>query len=119
MDYDRNLIPLAKDMRRHMTPQEGRLWYQFLRTYPIKFVRQKTIGHYIVDFYSHTLKLAVEVDGGQHYEPEQIQHDQVRTAYLDGLGIEVFRVTNTEINENFDAVCQAIHQLAEERLAPS
>ena len=67
LEYNKNLIPRAKELRHNATLQENRLWYDFLSSYPIRFQRQKTIGNFIVDFYSHRAKLVIEIDGGQHY----------------------------------------------------
>ena len=61
------LTPRARELRKNMTPEERHLWYDFLRTYPVRFLRQKVVGEYILDFYCASVKLAVEVDGTQHY----------------------------------------------------
>ena len=66
---NRNLVPFARELRKNMTKEERRLWYDFLRNYPIKFTRQKVLGRYIADFYCAKAKLVVELDGSQHYEP--------------------------------------------------
>ena len=62
--YNKSNIPLAKNLRKNMTPWERKLWYEFLRDYPIRFQRQKSIGKYIVDFYCAKAKLIIELDGG-------------------------------------------------------
>lgn len=56
----------ARELRRNMTRQEKHLWYDFLRSYPIKFYRQRPIGNYIVDFYCSEAHLVIELDGNQH-----------------------------------------------------
>ena len=56
----------AQELRRNMTRQEKHLWYDFLRSYPIKFYRQRPIGNYIVDFYCSEAHLVIELDGNQH-----------------------------------------------------
>ena len=61
-----------------MTPWERKLWYEFLRSYPVRFQRQKAIGNYIADFYCAKARLVVELDGGGHYTPEQIEKDKVK-----------------------------------------
>ncbi len=66
------------------------------------------IGNYIVDFYCHKAGLVVELDGSQHYEPEDIKKDQVRTAYLQSLGLRVLRFSNLDVLQHFDAVCHKI-----------
>ena len=69
--HNEQLTPFAKQLRRDMTKEERRLWYDFLRTYPAHVYRQRVIGHYIVDFYCAEAKLVIELDGSQHYEPEE------------------------------------------------
>ena len=91
-----------------MTREESLLWYRFLSKYPKRFRRQYIIGNYIVDFYCHTAKLVVELDGSQHYEPEKEEKDRIRTKYLEGQGLRVLRFTNIEILQHFRAVCTAI-----------
>ena len=91
-----------------MTKEEKHLWYDFLKKLPVTVSRQKNIGNYIVDFYCHQAKLVVELDGSQHYEPEEITKDQIRTEYLRSLGLRVLRFTNLEIQREFSAVCEVI-----------
>ena len=66
--HNKQLVPLARQLRKEMTKEERHLWYDFLRMYPIRFSRQKVLGKYIVDFYSAQARLVVELDGSQHYE---------------------------------------------------
>ena len=80
----------AQELRKHMTLEERILWYQYLKDYPIQWNRQKVLGEYIVDFYCKTKKLVVELDGSQHYEPDQIAYDVKRTEYLKSLGFALF-----------------------------
>ena len=101
-----------------MTPQELRLWYRFLRTYPIKIYKQRIIGEYIVDFYCHPARLVIEIDGSQHYDPEGIAYDEARTAYLESLGLKVVRFSNADINVRFSAVCEEIHRIITHRTQP-
>ena len=70
IDYDSEIIPRAKQLRKDMTEQERRLWYCCLKEYPVKFYKQRVIGAYIVDFYCAQARLAIELDGSQHYEDE-------------------------------------------------
>jgi len=63
-EYNKNNILLAKELRKNMTPWERKLWYEFLRFYPIRLQRQKAIGNYIADFYCAKARLVVELDGG-------------------------------------------------------
>ena len=61
--YNNSNIPLAKALRKNMPPWERKLWYEFLRYYPIRFQSQKVIGNYIADFYCAKARLVVELDG--------------------------------------------------------
>ena len=98
----------ARILRKNMTPQERHLWYDFLRFCKPRFRRQELIGPYIADFFCYEAKLVVEVDGSQHFTPEEQAYDASRTAYLKTLGIRVFRVDNGQVNRDFSGVCQAI-----------
>ncbi len=102
------ILENARRLRKEMTKEERHLWYDFLREYPVKIYRQKIIGPYIVDFYCHKVKLAIELDGSQHYEDAGMLYDAKRTAFLEKEGISVFRVSNRDIKENFSGVCEAI-----------
>ena len=106
--HNKNLKDHSRNLRKNMTPQERRLWYDFLSGYPVRFHRQKVIGNYIVDFYCAKARIAVELDGSQHFEPEAMQADRERTEYLNSLGIKVLRYANNEVNEQFRAVCEDI-----------
>ena len=111
MSLPRNgdLLIHARRLRKEMTKEERHLWYDFLRDYPVKIYRQKIVGNYILDFYCEKAKLAIELDGSQHYEDAGQEYDKKRTLYLNELGIEVFRISNLDINRNFRGVCEAIH----------
>ena len=100
-----------------MTPHERKLWYLFLRNYPIKIYKQRIIGSFIVDFYCHRTKLVIEIDGSQHYEENGIAYDEERSAYLQSLGLKVVRYSNREITWNFKKVCEQIDGLIRERSA--
>jgi len=106
--HNPDLIPFAKDLRKNMTREERHLWYDFLRTYPLRFQRQKVISDYIVDFYCADAGLVVELDGSQHFEPSEIQKDAERTAFLEQYGLRILRIPNIEINRNFQSVCAYI-----------
>ena len=105
---NKQLVPIAKRLRKEMTKEERHLWYDFLRTYPVRFTRQKVLGKYIVDFYCATARLVIELDGSQHYDPEQIKKDTVRTAFLENYGLQVIRIPNNDIFRNFRGVCEYI-----------
>ena len=103
-----NLTPNAKTLRKNMTKEEKHLWYDFLKKLPFTVNRQKVIGKYIVDFYIASYKIVIELDGSQHYEDKGIKDDKIRDNYLCELGIKVLRYSNSDINKNFDGVCQDI-----------
>lgn len=118
LPYDGGLIARARKLRKEQTQWERKLWYDFLRNLPVRFQRQKAIGTYIVDFYCHKAALVIELDGGQHSEPEQQDYDPRRTDYLESLGLEVLRFSNLDISQNFDGVCQVIVCCLKKRLPP-
>ncbi len=105
-------------LRCNMTKEERHLWYDFLKSYPAQFNRQKVIGNYIVDFYCHKAKLIVELDGSQHYDDVCLKFDQRRTKYLNSIGLFVLRIPNNEIWEHFPSVCEAIDLTVQERIIP-
>ena len=109
--YNKQLLPLAKALRKRMTRQESRLWYDFLRAAPVRFRRQKVLGRYIADFYCAELKLVIELDGSQHYEASGQAADAIRTGYLREYGIKVIRIPNNYIDNNFEGVCVYLQQL--------
>ena len=114
--HNKAIIPLAQNLRKNMTKEERRLWYDFLRDYPIKFSRQKVFGKYIVDFYSAKAKIIIELDGSQHYDKEGIAKDSERTAYLEEYGLKVLRIPNNQVNENFRGVCEYIENEVKQSL---
>ena len=110
MDYKHNkkIVPLAKELRKSMTKEEKHLWYDYLREYPIRFIRQKVIGKYIVDFYCARARIIIELDGSQHHEDKGIEKDVSRTEFLKQYGLKVIRISNLDINKNFEGVCMFI-----------
>lgn len=103
--HNHSLLGTAKALRKNMTKEEKHLWFDFLRTYPIKITRQKILGKYIVDFYCASANLVIELDGSQHFDDVGMKHDNKRTQYLKEYGLTVIRIPNNEINNNFDNVC--------------
>ena len=99
---------MAKNLRKNMTKPERKLWYEFLKDYQVKFQRQKTIDNFIVDFYCAKAKIVIELDGGGHYTPEQIECDQQRTRVLEKYKLKVLRFTNTDVLKRFYSVCTII-----------
>ena len=114
---NKQLVPLAKQLRKEMTREERHLWYDFLREHPLRFSRQKVLGKYIADFYCAKAKLVIELDGSQHYEEENMVRDAERTAYLGGYGLKVIRISNHEINQNFEGVCKYIEASVQQSLS--
>ncbi len=117
--YNKSNIPLAKTLRKNMTPWERKLWYECLREYPIRLQRQKAIGVYIVDFYCAKARLVIELDGGGHYTEEQKIKDDLRTKYLNNMGLKVLRVCNLDIDNNFYGVCEYIDKAVKQSLPQS
>ena len=115
--HNKLLVPFARKLRKDMTKEERHLWYDFLRSYPVRFSRQKVLGKYIVDFYSAEAKLVIELDGSQHFEKENMARDAERTAFLEGYGLRVLRIPNNEVNRNFTGVCEYIDDACEQSLS--
>ena len=106
--YNKANIPLAKALRKNMTPWERKLWYDFLRSSPVRFQRQKAIGNYIADFYCARARLVVELDGGGHYTDPQSEKDILRTKEVECMNLTVIRICNLDIDHNFSGVCEYI-----------
>lgn len=104
--YPRNLklSPIARTLRRNMTPEECHLWYDFLKRLPFPVKRQFIIGSYIVDFYIPIYKTVIEVDGRQHFTKDGKEADQNRDTALKSLGITVLRYSNEAIRDYFEGV---------------
>ena len=115
MKHNGHLTSRAQDLRKNMTKEERRLWYEYLHDYPFRFRRQVTVGNYILDFYCAAAKLDVELDGSQHCDPDEQRYDAKRTAYLNSLGVKVLRFSNLDVLQNLRGVCQAIDLAVAER----
>ena len=104
------LAQFARQLRINQTDCEQLLW-QKLRSRQIahlKFRRQFPCPPYVLDFYCAELKLAIELDGGQHYEKQGLTYDQRRTNHLYHQGIQVIRFSNLEILQQMDDVLEQI-----------
>ena len=108
LTYKHSNVTLARNLRKNMTPWERKLWFEFLREYPIRFQRQKPIGNFIVDFYCFKAKLVIELDGSQHYNKNDLIKDKIRTEKLEEFNLTVMRIPNNEVDENLDGVCDYI-----------
>lgn len=97
-----------RELRRNQTEAEKLLWSRLRNKqfYGMKFFRQYGVGGYILDFCCPKLGLAVELDGGQHAEEENLKYDEVRSDFLRAHGIEVMRFWNNEVLQNIDGVLQ-------------
>ncbi len=113
LPYNKNLKPLARQLRSSLTKAENIFWQKVRHKQLLgcQFYRQKTLGNYIVDFYCPAKKLVVELDGSQHYDPDYQILDQQRSAYLHQLGLKVLRYNNNEVLQNIQGVIN--HLIAE------
>ncbi len=108
--YDPKNLENARRYRsqRNATRQEGVLWHCFLKKCDLKFYRQYRVGVFILDFYCPKRKLAIEIDGGQHYADDAIAYDKDRTLSLNEKGITVLRFTNEDIDKNLNGTIEMI-----------
>ena len=116
MQHNSKLTPRTQSLRKNMTKEERKLWYDYLRNYPVQFRRQVALGNYILGFYCAAARLAIELDGSQHYELEGQQYDLRRTAYLNSNGIRVLRFSNMDVMRNLSGVCRKIDLVVAERI---
>ena len=110
------MLPRARELRRSMTPQEQKLWYRFLRKYPVKIYKQRIGESFIVDFYCSKALLVIEVDGSQHYTEQGEAYDLERSAVLERYGLLVLRFSNLEVEQEFDGVCTLIDKTIQSRM---
>ena len=118
MNYKHNskLTEKARELRKNMTEEEKILWYQFLKDYPIRFLRQKVIDNYIVDFYCSKAKLIIELDGSQHFTSEGKVSDAIRTGFIEKRGLKVLRISNNLIKNNFKGICAYIDNIVKNNI---
>ena len=108
LPYNPKLVQRARELRKNMTKAERKLWYEYLRNFPLRVHRQRPIDHFIVDFYCPKLKLVIEIDGESHNSKQAQIYDAERTRRLEGYGLKVIRFTNEEVLTNFEGVCDVI-----------
>ncbi|WP_337602847.1 endonuclease domain-containing protein [Acidaminococcus timonensis] len=109
-------LQFRKELRKQMTKEERKLWFECLRDYPVRFRRQEIILDYIADFYCSRAKLIVELDGEQHADPVEKERDALRTRRIEQLGYKVIRIPNREIWRNFQGVKEYIYREMKKRL---
>ena len=110
--YKNNNLIFARQNRRarNATKQEAILWSFVLRKHKTNFTRQYRLGDYILDFFAPSVRLAIEVDGGQHYDDEALSYDRDRTLFLNENGVTVLRFTNEDVEKNLSAVARRINE---------
>jgi very-short-patch-repair endonuclease len=123
---DTHKLERAKELRRHMTPEEATLW-QRLRTNQLDgqhFRRQVVLDSFIVDFYCATAHLIVELDGSVH--DDQAEADAERDAILAASGLRIMRIRNDDVRRDLPGVlariaaaCEAREERTERRPSPS
>ena len=119
LPYNPDNIKKAQELRKNMTLAEKKLWYEVLQNKKLKelkFLRQKPIDHYIVDFYCAKFRLAIEIDGSSHDNKQE--YDNQRTELLNLYGVKVVRYTNDEVLNNIDGVYQDLLKYIESPLTP-
>ncbi len=115
-DYQCNNHPskleLRKELRKNATPAEARLWSMLKgkQHNGVRWRRQFSIGPYVVDFYSPSQRLAIELDGRPHYTESGADIDFIRTKYLNFQGVRVIRFENSEVWKNLEGVLQRIEE---------
>lgn len=107
--YNPKLIPLARKLRNNSTLSEILLWDELKnrRMLGYRFLRQKPIGEYIVDFFCNKLRLVIEIDGDSHDE-ESFDLDMKRQSWLESIGLEVLRFDDLVVKKDMENVLMAI-----------
>ena len=102
----------ARYLRKNITPQERKLWgvIRNRQFYGYRFLRQYVIDIYIVDFICREKKLIIEIDGGQHNEPKNLEYDKQRSLYLESKGYRTIRFWNNEIDNNLTGVYKQLQK---------
>lgn len=110
-----------QELRRNSTDSERALW-QLIRKSQVnhvKFIRQYSVGRYILDFYSPRFRLCIELDGGQHLRPENRIRDKQRTEFLNSLNIRVLRFFDNEVFQNEEGIIDRIIEMIGEISHPN
>jgi very-short-patch-repair endonuclease len=107
--YNKNLVEIARALRKNMTPAEKCLWQRIrLKSLGYTFFRQRPIDEYIVDFYCPNADLVIEVDGEIHLGSEAKENDHVRDEHLRSLELVVLRFSNSEVIDHTEKVIEKI-----------
>ncbi len=110
------ILQRARDLRHPLTPAERKVWARVRNNQlGFKIRRQHIIDRFIPDFYCAAAKLAIEIDGDSHADPDQAEYDEARTEWLEARGVRVIRFSNHDVHENLDGVLAAIQRTCEER----
>ena len=121
IDYRSNkneLITYRKMLRHHLTPAEATLWSKIKcrKICGMQWRRQFSIGRYILDFYCPKVKLAVELDGKDHFTIEGDKYDVERDNFISEKGIKILRFENCEVWNNMDMIIKVIEDCIKERM---
>ena len=116
LPYDPRMKERVLKLRRNMTPMEKKLWFSYLRTYPVRIYKQRPIRSFVADFYCPKARLVIELDGPQHYTEEGKQYDAERSAVFEQYGVNVIRFSNEEVSAHFETVCEQIHRTIMDRM---
>ncbi len=116
VEKNNSILQTAKMLRKNMTPHERKLWYLFLRQYPVKIYKQRIIESFIVDFYCASARLVIEIDGSQHFTERGMEYDKERGAVIEAYGLKVLRFTNYEVDTDFKSVCETIDEEIKARI---
>ena len=108
----------ARDLRRNMTKEERRLWYDFLKKQPYTVNRQKPFGKYILDFFIAKAKIAIEIDGSRHFTKQGVDEDKQRDKYLKDRGITVLRYSDYSVDKHFNDMCEDIKKHVASAIKP-
>lgn len=105
-----NAFENARQLRSNMTASEAELWKHIRKDQlgGFRFRRQHPVANYILDFYCHDSRLAVELDGSVHDNEDQKLYDLERDQVICELGIEVLRFKNAEVFKNLNGVLNKI-----------
>jgi len=116
---DTKLKKQSAELRTNATKEENHLWYDYLLTYPVRFNRQRIIGEYIVDFYCSKAKLIIELNNVINNDEKANEYDYLRTQYMKNLGLQILKINNCDVLNNFKEVCKVIEAEVKRRIENS